>query len=285
MSGGAGPLIVIGMHRSGTSVLVRAIERLGVFMGWRKRYGDEAAFFVGINEWLLRQSGGAWDHPEPFRRLVQQDEIRALTVEYIRLLMRSPRIIGFLGIGRYLRCRVPERLASPWGWKDPRNTFTLPVWLDCFPDARVIHVHRHGVDVAHSLRTRHEQTIAAASARQRRLRRLRWLRPKRGGFADSVRCATLPDAFCLWEEYVAEARRHVRLLNDRAFEMGYERLVDDPRTRLAELAQWIGVTARPAALDAVASLLSRDRAYAYRRSAKLCAFAERMAAPLKALGY
>jgi hypothetical protein len=279
------PLIVIGMHRSGTSVLVRAIEQLGVFMGWRKHYGDEAAFFTRVNEWLLRQAGASWDHPEPFRRLVEHAELRALAVEHVRILLGSPRVIGYLGLGRYLRWRIPERLAHAWGWKDPRNTFTLPLWLDCFPDARVIHVHRHGVDVAQSLQARHERMLAAARARQRRLGRLRWLKPKRGGFTDSVRCASLTEAFVLWEQYVSEARRHVRLLSDRAIEVGYERLVDDPRTSLVELARWIGVTPRPTALDAAVKLLSQDRAYAYRHHADLCVFAERVHAPLKALGY
>jgi len=68
-TGRAGPLILLGMHRSGTSMAARLLERLGVFMGWRKDSNHEADFFRHANEWLLSQAGGAWDHPEPVRTL------------------------------------------------------------------------------------------------------------------------------------------------------------------------------------------------------------------------
>jgi hypothetical protein len=32
--------------------------------------------------------------------------------------------------------------SGPWGWKDPRNSLTLPFWLQVFPGARVLIVHR-----------------------------------------------------------------------------------------------------------------------------------------------
>ncbi len=43
-----------------------------------------------------------------------------------------------------------------WGWKDPRNTFTLPMWLKVFPNAKVIHVLRDKESVARSLMKRNQ---------------------------------------------------------------------------------------------------------------------------------
>ncbi|MBW1793701.1 MAG: sulfotransferase [Deltaproteobacteria bacterium] len=45
-----------------------------------------------------------------------------------------------------------QETAPPfWGWKDPRTTLTLPLWLKLFPKARIIHVIRNGIDSALSL--------------------------------------------------------------------------------------------------------------------------------------
>jgi hypothetical protein len=52
-----------------------------------------------------------------------------------------------------------------WGWKDPRNSITLPVWLKLFPDARVIHIVRNGVDVAESLYRRQQRGFQEAKIR------------------------------------------------------------------------------------------------------------------------
>ena len=38
-----------------------------------------------------------------------------------------------------------------WGWKDPRNIFTLPFWITLFPLSKIIIVKRHPYDVCMSL--------------------------------------------------------------------------------------------------------------------------------------
>src|SRR3954449_9453301 len=61
------PVIFIGMHRSGTSMLGRLLEELGMFFGTRKDENNEALFFQEMNNWLLTQCGGRWDNPGPFK--------------------------------------------------------------------------------------------------------------------------------------------------------------------------------------------------------------------------
>ena len=47
------PVIIIGMHRSGTSMLTRLLEKAGLFVGHEKENNWEAWFFPKINQWLF----------------------------------------------------------------------------------------------------------------------------------------------------------------------------------------------------------------------------------------
>ena len=101
----------------------------------------------------------------------------------------------------------------PWGWKSPLTTFTLPIWLDLVPHAKVIHIYRHGVDVANSLRQRENRDW------ERRAPFSKGVLPVSGvtchpakdwGVYQSPPCDSLEGGLTLWEEYVAEARAHVQ---------------------------------------------------------------------------
>jgi len=75
-------------------MLTRALESLGLFVGRNKDENHEATFFQNINDWLLRQCGGSWDHPSPISHLLGNVDIRARTAEYIRgTLLKSPRAV------------------------------------------------------------------------------------------------------------------------------------------------------------------------------------------------
>ncbi|MEZ5023867.1 MAG: sulfotransferase [Chitinophagales bacterium] len=41
-------------------------------------------------------------------------------------------------------------LDIPWGWKEPRNSFTLEFYKELFPDAKIIHIYRNPIDSANS---------------------------------------------------------------------------------------------------------------------------------------
>ena len=59
----ASPLVVIGMHRSGTRLLVKVLEKLGVFMGADQQADSESIAFMQINEEILHQCGAFWSEP------------------------------------------------------------------------------------------------------------------------------------------------------------------------------------------------------------------------------
>jgi GT2 family glycosyltransferase len=92
--------------------------------------------FVALNEELFRAAGGGWDAP-PAEFDLDKPEVLAVRVKAAAL-------------GREFDQR------SPWGWKDPRNTVTLPFWLDLFPQLRIVACVRNPLEVALSLHRRND---------------------------------------------------------------------------------------------------------------------------------
>ncbi len=275
------PVVVMGMHRSGTSLVVELLTSLGVFTGRRRDVHGEAHLFLGLNRWLLSQAGGRWDHPGPVRHLLADGELRRLSMARLRRALEGLEARSFVGWWGRLRGGI-RTLDRPWGWKDPRNTFTLPLWLDLFPEARVVHVRRHGVDVAASLRRR----------TNRSLRERREIFDRRGvarihrhdGFADSPRTRSLEGGFSLWEEYLAEASRHRARLGGRILELEFGDLVGDPRAARDALARFLGLPASAAESARIPDVRG-ERALAFRNEPELCAFADRVSDRLRSRGY
>lgn len=165
------PVIVMGMHRSGTSLLVDVLEALGIHMGVVQDHHGEAMHFLSINQRALLAAGGNWLHP------VVPAEPHFDTWSPLDLYLEHLKQVG-----KWAKIKALIH-AQPWGWKDPRNTFTLHHWLRIFPQAKVIHVHRHPAEVIASLQVRNE---------------------KQGEVQDE---ALQDPAFCfrLWEQYVEQA--------------------------------------------------------------------------------
>ena len=279
------PVIIIGMHRSGTSMIARMLEMLGLFVGKKKQQDHEAFFFVNINDWLFNQSGGRWDYPVPIHYILKDKEIRILVADYIKYLMKTPHIVSFLGWMKYLHYHTPFNLDFPWGWKDPRNTYTLPLWLDIFPDAKVVHIYRHGVDVANSLKVRREALLTRAKELYKSRKLLYWFRQKTGYFTDTIRCASLEGAFSLWEEYIEEARTNIRESKKPSMELKYEDFLAEPYTTIKSLVSFCDLLATDVSIVKVAEYVKKERAYAYKDNLELKIFSEQVAERLRLKGY
>ena len=284
---GIPPVIIIGMHRSGTSMISRMLEELGLFMGKVKQHDHESLFFIHLNNWLFNQSGGSWYHPQTFHYLLENKEVRSLAAAYISYIIKTPRVTGYLGWKSYLKWRSLKNLDFPWGWKDPRNTFTLPIWLDLFPDAKVIHIYRNGIDVASSLMVREGRAFSknAQPINDRYKRMLYMVRPKRGGFIASVRCSSLEGGFSLWEEYLGEARMHVNRLGDRAVEFRYEDFLDEPHRVLSSIVGFCGLSVSEGDIRRITGGVRKSRAYAYKNNPELESFSENVISRLQVYGY
>jgi Sulfotransferase family len=265
-------------------MLGRLLEDLGLFAGTRKDDNNEAIFFQDINTWLLSQCGGHWDHPKPIDHLWNNAELQPLVEKYIRNLIDSPRSLQFLGPRLYAAGGISA--LKTWGWKDPRNTFTLPMWLRIFPDAKVICIERHGVDVAQSLRVRDVKQLANATRHYDKYRSVFFLRPKGGGFVASPRCTSLDGGFSLWKEYVDRASAVMASLSaDRKLMLRYEDVLENPVEHLRTSAAFCGLDASDARLREVIAGINFDRARSYLSNPELRRFAADHQAELNERGY
>lgn len=276
----ASPLVVIGMHRSGTRLLVDVLERLGVFMGADRQGDAESVAFMLINEGILQQCGAFWSEPMSAHFLLSQpaaaDQLAAVARQALEAQLEQ-----YVGASGWHR-----KAANEWpafGWKDPRNTFTLSVWKRVFPSLRVIHIVRHGVDVAASLSRRHAEALRAATG-QSVPPALTVIRDHVFGILSSRRGWTLPEALTMWEQYVEKARQESAALGERALELRFEDLLAQPESVIPAVAKFCGV-AVPADQRALLAGLEEGRAFAFRRDPRLVAFADSARELLARHGY
>lgn len=279
------PIIIIGMHRSGTSLLTRLLEQLGLFVGREKDENNESLFFQELNDWILCQAGTAWDNPLPTGWLVEDQAASSHILEYIQTILKSPLSRAYVGRWNRLRCRTGFGLEHPWGWKDPRNTFTLLLWLKLFPEAKVIHIRRHGVDVAQSLKRRNDEQRKKMQEVLRAFGTRKKMPPFGLRAVESPRCLTLEGSFSLWEEYMLTAAGHVGRLGAQATELAYEDLLTESVPILRHLADFCGLESSEPAVDAICADIQPNRASAYREDEEQRVFAASVAERLKVFGY
>jgi hypothetical protein len=191
---------VLGMHRSGTSVLTRVLNLLGVHLGPpdglmrpvpddnEEGFWEHTGFFE-VNERILARFGGSWDRPPAFPLGWERSEIVA------DLRERATDLI-----------RADFAETAMWGWKDPRSCLTLPFWQTLLPPMRYVVCLRNPLSVARSLQRRDGMPIG------------------KGGN--------------LWLLHVTSAlahtEGHTRLI------ASYERLLAEPEREARRIAEFIG---------------------------------------------
>ncbi|MFK7829107.1 MAG: sulfotransferase family protein [Congregibacter sp.] len=143
-------VIVLGMHRSGTSAMAGLLSELGVFMGRKlfaaQRDVNEKGFYenaavVHLNEEILDSLPASWDQP----MLVAAEELAEASGTSVRQRCLSVMRNDYAG----------KKL---WGVKDPRMCLTLPSWgdaIDASADSKLmLIVLRHPGEVSASLNRR-----------------------------------------------------------------------------------------------------------------------------------
>jgi hypothetical protein len=260
------PVILLGMHRSGTAMIARLLDELGLFQGSELQDDHESAWFLEVNEFLLHRVNATWDNPAPITGFLQNREAFELTARCLEDDLSSIRTREFLGVKWPMGSGTLLKFDRPWGWKDPRTVFTLPLWLELFPKAKLVYITRNGVDVASSLRVREIRELArrteefgskpAAGGRSRL---------QRAGFKGSARCLTLEGGFTLWEEYVARAEALLAGCSNPRRLVHYENFLSDPIDPLTELAAFCGLkndsSSIRAAIDKVGVNAGRANAF------------------------
>lgn len=262
----------------------RLIEKCGMFMGFHKQGDHEPYFFVGLNNWLIEQCGGRWDYPLPIDDLLLDPALVELVNRYLRESLRSPRAISYFGLRRYLEYRSSETLSEPWGFKDPRLTFTLPYWREIFPNLRVVCISRHGVDVAASLQRRHQRIVALRRKKYLAAGSIYQLWSKRSGFSTSPRCASLESGLALWRDYCERADR-IAQSGVPFLQVRYEDLLTKPHTQLRQLTDFAQLDVTDDKISDAVGHIDPARAFAYRKSAELVDFATEHTPLLRLMGY
>ena len=149
-------MIVIGMHRSGTSVLARLLNLMGVYFGpegigtganpenpkgfWERR--DVRA----LNDFVLQSAGHDWNR-------VCRLDVDALPGPVVEeFTRRASQIVLSMDAHR------------PWMIKEPRLCLLMPLWRRVLEVPVCVHILRHPVEVAASLQTRNQIPIEAGLA-------------------------------------------------------------------------------------------------------------------------
>lgn len=134
------PLIILGMHRSGTSCLAGTLEQAGVYLGkvseyneYNKKGNRENTRTMQLNEQILSYNEASWDMPPATLKWNKSHEDL------------GKEIIADFEISCH---------SQYWGFKDPRVLLTLPFWIKLLPQAKYIGTYRKPLSVAQSLNNR-----------------------------------------------------------------------------------------------------------------------------------
>ena len=155
---GNSPIIITGMHRSGTTLVSKIIGGNNVFLGISKDINNESIFFQNINKWLMSINSSTWDNPNSFSDTVHTQNFK-LNLDKLKLTLNGKLNFRYFGLRNYFSNNNFYNIKYNWGWKDPRNIFTLPFWIKLFPQSKVIIIIRHPIDVINSLLIREKKNI------------------------------------------------------------------------------------------------------------------------------
>lgn len=136
-------VVVLGMHRSGTSCLIGSLQNRGLYLGqvhesnrYNRKGNRESPLIVDLNTGILRYNSADWAMP-PVHPIKWTDE--------------------HVTTG----CAIVKSFASAsgghWGFKDPRTLLVLPFWESVLKRYRYFGTVRHPTLVARSLQNRNNK--------------------------------------------------------------------------------------------------------------------------------
>lgn len=199
-------VVLLGMHRAGTSVTMNVLNALGVPLSddlmpptnFNAKGYFESLEISKVHDEILKLFGMLWSsstitHPLPAN------------------WWRLPQVAPFKAQLTQIVSREFEKSGSLWGFKDPRTARLLPLWFEIIEeldlDPKYVLVTRHPTDVARSLHAR--ERVAPMHAE------------------------------LLWLEHNVDALVHTRGKLDALVE--YKRWFDEPLEQASYLIERIGL--------------------------------------------
>ena len=139
-------LIILGMHRSGTSVLARLLNMMGAYFGpegistganqenpkgfWERRDVRQ------LNDYVLNSVGCDWNKISDFNiKDVPEEVINKFKIEGAKIILEMDS-------------------HRPWMLKEPRLCLLFDLWKELLERPVCIHIYRNPIEVANSLYTR-----------------------------------------------------------------------------------------------------------------------------------
>ena len=145
-------ICVLGMHRSGTSAVSRAINLLGVYIGEETR-------LIPPDEDINPK--GYWEHQQI--NSIHEEILNALSRSWNDIYPMQEKWWEHKEINQY-REQIIDLLKEEfsdkplWGWKEPRTCLMIPLWNEIAAqlniDINYLIVIRNPIDVANSLNKR-----------------------------------------------------------------------------------------------------------------------------------
>ncbi len=196
-------VVVLGMHRSGSSAITRGLQALGVDLGSNlmppAEGNNDKGFFedndvVDLNERILARAGGAWHTLSAIEAgLLAGPAFSAERREAATLL------------------NAKLRAGSVFGFKDPRLPILLPLWRCVFDDL--------GLEASYILTVR--DPLASAASLERR---------------DGM---PIEKGAALWGRHMLAAMQQTE--GARRIFCSYDRLLADPYKELFRIARFLGI--------------------------------------------
>lgn len=212
-------VLVIGAHRSGTSLCTAAVEALGASTGIEQLYindENEKGFFehpelVEFNERLLEALEGSWDNPFfDATEASKKASILSWKIKAVDLIKNNFSASHFTVI------------------KDPRFCQLLAFWLEAFEAAGfqrneifLIHIFRDPVEVAKS-------QVSRVKARPE--------------YYELGR--TMNEAALLWYSLTLQALRYADTAEIQSHFVFYEDLLENTKEKVSELAAFLEITSK-----------------------------------------
>lgn len=149
-------IVILGMHRSGTSMLTRLVNMMGV------HFGDEEDG-IGSNEENPR---GFWERKDV--RIANDAVLHSLGCDWDRLTDFSIENLSNDVVEEFCIAagKIIESLSGsvPFLLKEPRICVLLPLWLKVLKDPVFIYIHRNPLEVAQSLKVRNSIPVMSGIA-------------------------------------------------------------------------------------------------------------------------
>ncbi len=216
---GGPPLLILGVRRSGTTLLRVMLDRHS-----QLAVPDESYFVPQLADRHLRRVD-----PDEF-----VDDLRRLntvadwevSLDRVRARLHDGMPIG-AAIGTVFAVYAEERGKPRWGDKTPMYMQNLRLLERLFPDALFVHLIRDGRDAATSFLAMPRGIVTET-----------WMHP-----------GTPADFACQWRAEVAAARRLGRRVGRRYLEVRYEDLVAEAESALRRVCEFAELEYEPGLTD------------------------------------